>query len=82
MQVDLSWDDETSATPTVTARCERTADFAEDPAIAARVANKVGKGGFNVTSTCEFSDGMCQGKGPLFENSTRDVLSSKNESNE
>ena len=36
-----------------------------------------GKGGFTVTSTCEFSDGMCQGKGPLFENSTGDDLSSK-----
>ena len=40
----------------------------------------VGKGGFNVTSTCCFSDEMCQGKGPLVENSTRDDLSSKNES--
>ena len=39
-----------------------------------------GKGGFNVTSTCEFSDEMCQRKCPLFENSTRDDLSSKNES--
>ena len=37
----------------------------------------VGKGGFNVTSTCEFSDELCQGKGPRFENSTRDDLSSK-----
>ena len=36
-----------------------------------------GKGGFNVTSTCEFSDEMCQRKCPLFENSTRDDLSSK-----
>ena len=44
------------------------------------VLNRVGKGGFNVTSTCEFSDEMCQGKGPLFENPTRDDLSSKNES--
>ena len=40
---------------------------------------RVGKGDFNVTST-EFSDEMCQGKGPLFENPTRDDLSSKNES--
>ena len=31
-------------------------------------------------STCEFGDGMCQGKCPLFENSTGDDLSSKNES--
>ena len=38
---------------------------------------RVEKGGFNVTSTCEFSDEMCQGKGPLFESSTRDELSSK-----
>ena len=42
--------------------------------------DRVEKGGFNVTSTCEFSDEMCQGKGSLFENSTRDDLSSKNES--
>ena len=41
---------------------------------------RVGKGGFNVTSTCEFSDEICQGKGPLFENSTRDELLSNNES--
>ena len=41
---------------------------------------RVGTGGFNVTSTYEFSDEMCQGKGPLIENSTRDDLSSKNES--
>ena len=27
---------------------------------------RVGKGGFNVTSTCEFSDEICQGTGPLF----------------
>ena len=39
-----------------------------------------GKGGFNVTSTCKFSDEMCQRKCPLFENSTSDDLSSKNES--
>ena len=39
-----------------------------------------GTGGFNVTSTCECSDEMCQRKYPLFENSTRDDLSSKNES--
>ena len=31
---------------------------------------RVGQGGFNVTSTCEFSDDMCQAKGPLVENST------------
>ena len=37
----------------------------------------VGKGGFNVTSTCEFGDEMCQGKGPLFETSTKDDLSSQ-----
>ena len=41
------------------------------------VSARVGKGGFNVTSTCDFSDEMCQGKGPLFEYSTRDDLSSK-----
>ena len=40
----------------------------------------VGKGGFNITSTRELNDEMCRGKGPLFENSTRDDLSSKNES--
>ena len=36
---------------------------------------RVGKGGFTVTSTFEFSDELCHGKGPLFENSTRDGLS-------
>ena len=36
-----------------------------------------GQGGFTVTSTCECSDGMCQRKCPLFENSTRDDLSSQ-----
>ena len=43
-------------------------------------ACRVEKGGFNITSTCDFSDEMRQGRGPLFENSTRDELSSKNES--
>ena len=43
----------------------------------ATAASREGKGGFNVTSTCEFSDEMCQRKCPLFENSTRDDLSSK-----
>ena len=41
------------------------------------VARREGKGGFNVTSTCKFSDEMCQRKCPLFEHSTRDDLSSK-----
>ena len=51
-----------------------------DPTTKAKIGRYVaweGKGGFNVTSTCECSDGMCHGKGPLFENSTRDDLSSK-----
>ena len=38
---------------------------------------RVGTGGFTITSTCDVSDGMRQGKGPLFENSTRDDLSSQ-----
>ena len=41
------------------------------------VYDREGKGGFNVTSTCECSDEMCQRKCPLFENSTSDDLSSK-----
>ena len=44
---------------------------------AVRSDARVGKGGFNVTSTSEVSDGMCHGTGPPFENSTRDELSSK-----
>ena len=43
----------------------------------ALVAAWVGAGGFDVTSTCEFRDEMCQGTGPLFETSTRDELSSQ-----
>ena len=41
------------------------------------VFDREGKGGFTVTSTCECSDEMCQRTCPLFENSTRDDLSSK-----
>ena len=52
----------------------------ESVELTCRVHDRVGKGGFNVTSTCDFSDEMCQVKGPLFENPTRDDLSSKNES--
>ena len=53
--------------------------FAGASAAAPRITLRtwVGQGGFTVTSTCEFSDEMCQGKGPLFENSTTEELSSK-----
>ena len=64
-------------------RAERATDaddFAKRMRDSLKARSREGKGGFNVTSTCEFSDEMCQRKCPLFENSTRDDLSSKNES--
>ena len=60
-------------------------DTAPEPLPLAAAASEsarawAGQGGFAGTSTFEFSDEMSQGKGPLFETSTRDDLSSKNES--
>ena len=51
------------------------ADDADGEDVRGEASAWVGTGGFTVTSTCVFSDEMCQGKGPLFETSTRDELS-------
>ena len=53
------------------------ADDADGEDVRGEASAWVGTGGFTVTSTCVFSDEMCRGKGPLFETSTRDELSSR-----
>ena len=55
----------------------REVGLADDLPVGWAAGVGVGTGGFHVTSTCELSDDMCHGKGPLFENSTSDDLSSQ-----